>query len=261
MADVAGQGVERAAPVGPEALAEMLATRSAEILDVLRFQALGPDRIIDFACFGEPVRLYLPYALRDLIQKTVLQTGGFYEGRLLERVAGLVPRGGVVLDAGANIGNHTVFFALICRAGLVHAFEPVPAMHAVLLRNLEINGLRNVVPHRAALGAAAGRAGLQVFRPNNMGSAVMDFGGGDFPVTTIDALELGRLDLLKIDVEGAQTAVLAGAEATLARCRPRIMIELRARTGEVEAGNEVLSRMGYRMTTQLSRHDYIYEPA
>jgi FkbM family methyltransferase len=223
--------------------------------------AMGPERVLSFAAFDTPVRLHLPYAATDATQRIILLENTFYEARQLQRVRGLIPQGAVVVDAGANIGNHTVFFGLICRAALVHSFEPLRTIFPILERNVALNGLTNVRCHNAALGAVAGRGSLAHFGQGNIAASQFELSGGaDYEVMPLDALPLERLDFLKIDVEGTQAAMLEGARATIARHRPTIWIELRPAQGEYEPGDALMRSLGYRQSQALSVTDFVYVP-
>lgn len=226
------------------------------------FQALGPERILDFAAFDTPVRMYLPFGATDVIQRTVLTRRTFFEAGLLAQMRELVVPGSVVADIGANIGNHSLFFAKICGAGLVYAFEPMRVTFSILERNIALNGLTNVHCTNAALGAREGRVDLLHFPEHNIGAARLRAGSetGTYPVTTLDAQRLPRLDFVKIDVEGSQLQVLEGAKETLRRCRPLVWIELRAKLGEYEPGDEAMRRLGYRQLRQMSSADFLYGP-
>src|SRR5688572_29804506 len=75
----------------------------------------------------------------------------FYEGDVLRYLAHMARPGGVIVDVGANIGNHAVFFAAYM-AELVIAMEPAPELAALLRRNLEANAVENAIVVEAAAG-------------------------------------------------------------------------------------------------------------
>lgn len=228
---------------------------------VTLYQALGPERILDFPVLDTLFRMHLPYATTDIVQRYILSTSNLFEMALLRRVQPLIPPGAAVVDAGANIGNHTLFFGLVCRAGRIDAFEPLRTIFPVLRRNVDLNGLTQVRCHNAALGARPGSATLANYGPGNMAASSFDLGAGaDYPVVALDQLELDRLDFLKIDVEGSQVAMLEGARETIARHRPMIWIELRPALGEVEPGDAALQALGYRQAEALSPTDFLYAP-
>ena len=169
--------------------------------------------------------------------RAFLEADGNYEvaeTRFCERY--LQP-GMTALDAGAHIGLYTLLFArLVGPAGRVYAFEPAPANHRRLVENLALNAAENVVVEQAALYREAGRVTLHLF-PERLGSwhslGEPSLADPSFPYATIapseavevDAITLDeytaergieRIDLLKVDVEGAEADVLAGGRTTLA---------------------------------------------
>lgn len=141
-----------------------------------------------------------------------------------------VPDDGVLVDAGANWGYFPLFLA--ARPGFrghILAVEPFPASAAALAGVIAATGIAHLVePLAIALGAAPGRAAMsaEVFTGNNR---ISRDGAVDVPVETLDrvvaARKLDRLDLLKIDVEGAEADVIRGGAQTIARHRPVIVFE------------------------------------
>lgn len=138
-----------------------------------------------------------------------------YELPLLEHIYGL-GLSGTAVDVGANIGNHTLWFSIVC--GLtVEAFEPV--FYRELTTNVRINRVRGVTVHRVALGDQRGTA-------THVGPhGRLDSGRGEIPVRTLDDYALGGVSLLKVDVEGMEPAVLRGAEETIRANQPVIFAE------------------------------------
>ncbi len=158
------------------------------------------------------------------------QYGEFSEGEI-ELFQQLIRPGDVVLEAGANMGFHTVVLAqFVSPAGKVIAYEPQRILFQTLCANLALSALTNVDARHAALGDKPGSLKVPMLdyaQPNNFGG--VSFGqfssGEDVPVQTIDQLQLPQLRLLKADVEGMESAVLLGASQTIARCRPLLYVE------------------------------------
>jgi FkbM family methyltransferase len=150
--------------------------------------------------------------------------------RLLER--SLRP-GMTVVDVGANVGLHTVVAAqLVAPDGHVFAVEPVPWTVDVLRANLWRHGCENVTVLPLAAGAARAEARLSVPADGRSGASVVDAGGGDaVRVEPLDELvESGRVDVLKVDVEGSELGVLEGARKLIARSPGLIaVVEFRPR--------------------------------
>lgn len=222
--------------------------------NVLRFSAPG----------GQEVAFALPQAQTDYVQRMILRHYNFYEAKLLAQIKALdlIRPTSVICDIGANIGNHTLYFSLVLGAGKVIAFEPQPNVHAVLQRNLVLNGLESrVVTHRVMLGEQAGSGRIVKFNPRNLGGTAFEPGEGEIPLMTLDSLvkgdDLSRLDLIKIDVEGMQQAVLLGAADVIAARRPPLWIEILAKdpTGFETVG--WLAKFGY-SSTKLGPQDYLF---
>ncbi len=130
----------------------------------------------------------------------------------------------VFFDCGANVGYYAILFARLAPQGRVYAFEPT-STHAMLLRNVAHAGAGNVVAERLALGARSGVAEASI--PRIWGFAT---DRGSFPFTTVDDYVrergIARVDCIKIDVDSYDFDVLQGAEKTLERFDPWLVIEL-----------------------------------
>ncbi|CAA7613882.1 FkbM family methyltransferase [Magnetospirillum sp. SS-4] len=171
----------------------------------------------------------------------VFPTGDAYVGRSLaeyhEYSQGevdlfrlLLRPGDGVVEAGANIGALTLPLArLVGPRGQVLAFEPQRSVHAVLTTNLTLNGQEQVRAERVALAAAPGEITVPVLPlaaiANFGGVSVGGEGGEACPVRTLDSYGLASLRLIKMDVEGAEGEVIAGAVETIRRLRPVLYVE------------------------------------
>ena len=163
---------------------------------------------------------------------------------LLRKAVGALKPHPVVLDIGANIGITSIVLAAEAAkiGGYVVAFEPQRILFQMLCGNLAINSIDNVIAHQMAVGASNGSIQvpqLNYYQPASFGSleigALQSENIGQtpdknrssetVPLITLDGLGLRRLDLVKIDVEGMELAVLAGAKNTIAAQRPILLIE------------------------------------
>jgi FkbM family methyltransferase len=146
----------------------------------------------------------------------------------------------VVLDIGANEGFFTTYLARkVGDSGLVIAFEPSPREVQRLQRNIAINGLSNVRVVTSALSDHVGRATFHVADAEHNGQNTLGTFGhagvgeaGQFEVDLVrlddvfPEYQRSRLDLIKMDVEGAEWAVLKGAREIIERFRPIILLEV-----------------------------------
>lgn len=175
-----------------------------------------------------------------------LVANGAYDPDMVEATNDVLRRrrerygdGVVALDVGANIGIYTVEWARTMASwGAVLAFEPQRWLFNALCGNLAIHSLFNADARHAAVGREVGTAmvprvdytrsstygGLSLSDPGKDIGQPLD-GGVAVPMTTVDSFGLHRVDLIKIDVEGMECAVLDGAVATIMRCKPIILAE------------------------------------
>jgi FkbM family methyltransferase len=153
---------------------------------------------------------------------------GTYE---LDKQAALqrfVQPGMTVYDIGAQAGFYTLFFSrFVGDRGRVFAFEPCPYEARFLLDHVRINKLVNV---RVILAAVAEQAGLVAMSTDQGMTQNRIYHDTDtaliVPSVNLDSLALPAPDLVKMDVEGAESAVLSGAQRTLHEARPVVFVAL-----------------------------------
>ena len=191
----------------------------------------------------------------DHIQRVVASTGGFYEAEMLNDIRRRLTPGGVFVDVGANIGNHTLFAAAVCGARVL-AFEPSPSLVEHCAENLAINAVEGQVELRqAGVSDHAGQAALQPGPAHNAGMtrlAPLPDAANDSDATAITLVALDEElatralapQVIKVDVEGMEPAVLRGAIATLMLHRPALYVEA-ATEPEFRAVRAVLDPLGY----------------
>jgi FkbM family methyltransferase len=164
----------------------------------------------------------------DSVQQDLFWCGAKDRAELREARRNMPP-GGVMFDLGASIGYYSIVIAAELRGDCrVYAFEPNPPTMQRLRKNLEHNAARGVFLCEEGLSDVPGHASI-VDVPVDSGSSYLERGEG-IPVTTLDLFcsrhGIERLDLIKIDIEGAELRALRGGYATLKRFRPAILIEL-----------------------------------
>jgi FkbM family methyltransferase len=158
-----------------------------------------------------------------------------FEPELTRLMAERVRPGATVLDIGAHVGLHTLMFSRRAgTSGRVLAIEPSPVTAALLMQHLAWNGCNNVEVFEAAVGHEE-REVVFAYRadPTDMGacanSLAYDIGGKktNVKMTTIDRICTGRNpDLIKMDIEGAELLALRGAQQTLTRAAPLLVVSI-----------------------------------
>jgi FkbM family methyltransferase len=172
--------------------------------------------------------------LHDTIAREVCFTGR-YEPQETQLAMQLLGQGMTVVDVGANWGYFTLVTAyLVGPRGRVLALEPHPRLSWMLRENVSVNALTHVEPLTLAAGAEAGPRTFIAFdeRGGNSGlsRAASLSETGDFDCATIaldalvDARKIGRVDLLKMDIEGGEVDALRGMTAGLAAHRYRYVL-------------------------------------
>ncbi len=172
---------------------------------------------------------------RDGVVAYQLMKRGVWESHETPILLEHVRAGHRIVEIGSNIGYHTVQLGrAVGHAGHVHAFEPDPNNRAILSLNIAEHRLGDIVHvHAAAVSDRAGTATLSR-HGHNMGGHSLIRDNVDNPVGTVsvvtvkldDVLADEAVDLIKIDAEGAEPAVLAGARQMIARERPVLFMEI-----------------------------------
>ena len=189
---------------------------------------------------------------KDAYITRCLETYGEFSPGEWELLAQLIRPGMTVVEAGANIGAHTVALARACRPGALYAYEPQRRVFQVLCANLALNGVENVQAIPEACGAEPGHAvvpPLDYERENNFGGISLEPEGAKgekVRVSRIDDLGLPACGLIKADVEGYEGEALRGAAGTIARCRPVLYVE-NDRAPKRDALIKLIAGMGYRL--------------
>jgi FkbM family methyltransferase len=170
------------------------------------------------------------YANDEYIGRSLDLYGEFSEGEM-ELFNDYLRSGMTVVDVGANIGVHTVYFAnAVGPSGHVFAFEPQRILHQILCGNVALNQHGNVVALNAGLGAQSGTIlvpRIDYARNANFGGLSLGKWerGEEVPLRTLDSCAPEACHLIKIDVEGMELAVLEGAKAVLDEHKPLLYVE------------------------------------
>jgi FkbM family methyltransferase len=164
-----------------------------------------------------------------------------------------------ILDIGANIGYYTILFAQLASLGRVIAFEPTTTA-TMLRQNLQHHKIANAEVHQLALGAATGSRKDRIYRLWGTEGEV-----DTYPFSRLDDFleqrSPARIDCLKIDVDSFDFEVLRGAEQTLLKFDPVIVIELNdalaKRHQSPSDALEWLAQRGYSKALVLDRYNFV----
>lgn len=209
--------------------------------------------------------------LRDNLQ-AVLYYAGRYEPAVRRFLWSELRQGDVVLDVGANIGVHAIAAAKRLKelgGGRVLAFEPAADSAAKLTAGAARNDVQvEVVP--AGLGERPVLATLRAdSRYDEADAGVRSLYGDGGVVQEVIVVrlddwardhELDRLDVVKLDIEGAEIAALTGASRTIKRLRPRAVLVEDKRPEARARLHAVLEELGYRPTGEVLDHNAVFRP-
>jgi FkbM family methyltransferase len=157
---------------------------------------------------------------------------GVFESTTSRRTLELTRPGDVVLDIGANIGWHTVLLAKhVGTLGRVYAFEPTEYGYGRLRENLALNGLTNVVAERLALSdRCEDDAGYEFRAEWSVDGKETGKERGRVRYITLDRYvmshQIAHIDLIKLDVDGWESKIIAGAHDVISLQTPALVIEL-----------------------------------
>ena len=174
-----------------------------------------------------------------------------HDQNMLPLLKEFIKNGDVVLDIGAFIGDHTIYYSkLVGDNGSVIAFEPNRDSFFCLEHNLK--AYKNVELINSAIGKeygfvrtvdVLGNIGMNFLIPDNLGGIV---------IYSLNQMEIDRIDFIKIDVEGFELDVLIGGKETINKFKPTMLIEINDAT---------LSRQGISRNdifAWLQENNYIY---
>lgn len=198
-------------------------------------------------------RFYASPTKDPVVLKHIREHGAQQRGDL-ELLMALVKPGATIFDFGAHIGSMSIPLAHhVGPQGRVFAFEGSPDTFAVLEKNIQLNGLETRMTARNVVLAESETLLFSLVRSDeNRGRTKFHEATDDgLPAVSLDQLcgkdGLPPPDLIKIDVEGMEPAVIRGGMVTIARHRPIIFFETNADDTELEATISALKATGYRL--------------
>ncbi|MDR2365987.1 MAG: FkbM family methyltransferase [Zoogloeaceae bacterium] len=163
---------------------------------------------------------------------------GEYDGNALDSLADVLAaiQPDVSLDVGANIGNHALVIADYSRRVL--AFEPIGFVFDALKANIGQNRAAHVEAINAGLSDRDGEAEIFISNDGNLGASSLETAAGNgerLKIRTrigdqcLAQFQAGRVDFIKMDVEGHEVEALRGLANTIAQCQPLLLIEYKTR--------------------------------
>ena len=179
---------------------------------------------------GDPTEIHLHSEQTDYISKMIRRSNKFYEHELLTFIRDNFKQLKTVIDIGANLGNHSLFFAKYVDCAKVVSFEPMEKNFQVFKKNLEKYSNKCQL-HTYALSDKIGKMTVYNTENNNFGGFSLHKQNGSFEVKkevdvfTLDNFSFINVSLIKIDVENHENEVLKGARQTIARNQPIIILE------------------------------------
>ena len=230
---------------------------------------LAPERLTTVRRFEIHDGVIVNGRLSDIISRSLYLYGAF-EYASMEAFKMLTRPGDIVVDAGAHIGTYTLAASrLVGPTGSVLAFEPDHANRELLRLNVNANHASNVTIHDVALFNRTTRLPLQgTPQESNSGLPSLSRDGREdkrWPLVpcrpldeVLDESATSSVQVMKVDVEGAEAEVFAGADLTLRASRPDILFEVGdledTKLGATSPAIELLRSIGYSIFGIRLRH-------
>ena len=208
------------------------------------------------------IKFFVPYYPLDFIQSYIVDRNCFFEEDILQELDNYIPAEAVILDCGANIGNHTVYWLKKSPKNIerVHCFEPIKNTFDILSKNVELNNLQNcAVLHNIGLNDKASSADIANYDRENIGGASLKEGNGEITLKKLDEVELkeNKIDFIKIDVEGMEYPLLNGAVNTLEKYKPLIFLESFPKN--YSKVHDFMTKHNYELVKEFPDNNYLYQ--
>lgn len=210
-------------------------------------------------------KIYIPNYNEDYIQSAIFNTRIYFEQSFLDELSAYLPKKPTIIDIGANIGNHTLYWANENNAKKIYAFEPIPSTFKILKKNVKINNLQERVKlYNIGLSEETAKGHIVFFDSKNIGATRLEVSDNEakntIPLTALDSIKFDdkKIDLIKIDVECMDYLVLTGAIKTIQKYKPIIMIE--SFSGEFNISSRILKALNYRIEKEFNSSEYLFVP-
>ncbi len=201
-------------------------------------------KILAGPCKGLRYRIFPEYGLSPIL-------GGWEADAQALMVKYIGPEW-VVYDIGANYGIHTLLMARLAYSGCVYAFEPIPQILSALRENVSLNRFDNVICVPLAISDRVGSCSFVAGHHRGAGhlidNSVVEENAITVKTITLDKFVFDeghdKPNLIKIDVEGAESRVLLGAAQILREARPILLVDLHTPDQDVAVG-QILQKNNY----------------
>lgn len=194
--------------------------------------------------------------LKSLTTFTLLEQERWFE-KEIDFVEKFISEGMTVIDIGANVGVYSLLCAKKCgETGHVYSYDPNPDMTSLLRKRVIVNKLKNITVREFGVSDAMGETNLIVGSDSEWGRIGSDELGQKIALTSLDEemehFGWDRIDFMKIDAEGVEEKIIAGADKFFANLSPVVMIEVQAE-GFNLAPIEMLEKYDFAFFRQLGR--------
>lgn len=175
----------------------------------------------------------------DYVFQTIKKNNYFYEGTLLDKWKNYIKNSKTIIDIGANLGNHSLYWAINLDCKKIYAFEPFKPNFEILKDNVERNKLNNIVPINKGVGSQKSKAVVKNFDDSNYGATTLEETNDEniadvMEIVDIDSFSaensIKQIDFIKIDTEGFEEKVLLGMKNVISKFKPIMWIEVSSET-------------------------------
>ncbi len=220
------------------------------------------DDIFKFHYKNNEIKMYLPYET-DYIMSFIKKYSKFWERGQLDFVSKFINNDTRILDCGAYIGNHSIYFSKISNAKEIIAIEPQKNIYDIMCENIQLNKIVNVKCINSGLNSKK-ENGLHILKqsPKNYGATRYQEGNNDEDIQCQTLDEFDDIDFLKIDCEGMSYEILNGGRSFFQKNSPVIWMEMNPEYDdcrhEFVLPLNFLMDYGYKLEHKLSAYDFIF---